>query len=535
MRSLAPLPHVREGRTFVPRIEASVSRSRRLVLVCLGVMMAFLVLLGLEGGLRLVGFGKSYPLFIPVEDAPGYLRANPDVVRRFMTDEAKTPNLCIRPVYFESEKRPSTLRIFVQGSSTAEGYPYGYGASPAGMLQQRLQRTFPERRVEVITTAMCAVNTYTLLDFVDEIIDQHPDAVLIYAGHNEYLGLLGVGSGFSAGRRRAAVRAFLMMRDLRIFQLLRNVVSGRPQETKEQSNRTLMATIAREKRIPYGSALFERGLDQYRANLDAILARYQKAKIPVFIGTVVSNERDQPPFISGHREGTDASAWRRHFESGVRALEAGDAAATLEAVDRAIEMDDAPAQGHFLRARALDRMGRYREARQAYLAAKDRDELRFRAPEAINDIIRKILSLVEHDFDMKGVRVHIDLDSGVPDTQVNENEIAQVILNLANNAIDSMPAGGDLRVSTKFDESSERICIEVHDTGCGIKETDRTRVFEPFFTTKEVGKGTGLGLSICYKIVENHLGSIEFDSVIAKGTTFRVYLPAKVHTEVGVG
>jgi len=154
---------------------------------------------------------------------------------------------------------------------------------------------------------------------------------------------------------------------------------------------------------------------------------------------------------------------------------------------------------------------------------------------SINDIIRKILSLVEHDFDMKGVRVHIDLDSGVPDTQVNENEIAQVILNLANNAIDSMPAGGDLRVSTKFDESSERICIEVHDTGCGIKETDRTRVFEPFFTTKEVGKGTGLGLSICYKIVENHLGSIEFDSVIAKGTTFRVYLPAKVHTEVGVG
>ncbi len=51
-------------------------------------------------------------------------------------------------------------------------------------------------------------------------------------------------------------------------------------------------------------------------------------------------------------------------------------------------------------------------------------------------------------------------------------------------------------------------------------------MFEPFFTTKEVGKGTGLGLSICYKIVENHLGSIEFDSVIGKGTTFLVHLPA---------
>jgi signal transduction histidine kinase len=153
----------------------------------------------------------------------------------------------------------------------------------------------------------------------------------------------------------------------------------------------------------------------------------------------------------------------------------------------------------------------------------------------INDIIRKMLSLVEHDFEMKGVRLHLDLDSKVPPTRVNENEIAQVILNLANNAADSMPSGGDLDVATYYDEATDRICISVHDTGCGIKESDRTRVFEPFFTTKEVGKGTGLGLSISYKIVENHLGSIEFDTALNKGTTFRVYLPTNVKTEVGVG
>src|SRR5438552_3400809 len=147
---------------------------------------------------------------------------------------------------------------------------------------------------------------------------------------------------------------------------------------------------------------------------------------------------------------------------------------------------------------------------------------------SINGIIRKILSLVEHDFEMKGVHVQMDLDSKVPHTRVNENEIAQVILNLANNAADSMPDGGELRVATSYDEPSDRIGIVVHDTGCGIKESDRTRVFEPFFTTKEVGKGTGLGLSICYKIVENHLGSIEFDTFIGKGTTFRVHLPVRV-------
>jgi signal transduction histidine kinase len=153
----------------------------------------------------------------------------------------------------------------------------------------------------------------------------------------------------------------------------------------------------------------------------------------------------------------------------------------------------------------------------------------------INDIIRKILSLVEHDFEMKSVRLQLDLDTAIPTTRANENEIAQVILNLANNAADSMPAGGDLDVATRYDEATDRICISMHDTGCGIKESDRTRVFEPFFTTKEVGKGTGLGLSISYKIVENHLGSLEFDTTLNQGTTFRVYLPANTKAEVSVG
>jgi len=151
----------------------------------------------------------------------------------------------------------------------------------------------------------------------------------------------------------------------------------------------------------------------------------------------------------------------------------------------------------------------------------------------INDIVRKILSLVQHDFEMKGVRVHIELAANVPPTLVNENEIAQVIMNLANNAGDSMPNGGDLYVSTKYSEDSDEIQIAVRDTGYGIKESDRNRVFEPFFTTKEVGKGTGLGLSICYKIVENHSGSIDFDTAIGQGTTFRVHLPAKAEVRVG--
>lgn len=365
------------------------TRGRLRAFALLAFLLPFALLLLLEAGLSLAGFGQSYPLFVPVPDAPDYLRDNHHVVRRFMADESKTPRLWLRPVYFERRKGPDTVRIFVQGGSTAEGYPYGYVASPAGMLQQRLQRTFPEKKIEVVTTAMSAVNSYTLLDFSEDILEHEPDAVVIYAGHNEYVGLLGVGSGYSVGRLRPVVLTFLRLRETKIFQLAQRAAAALRPET-ERRTRTLMATIVAEKNIPYGSSLYRRGLDQYRANLSALLARYRKAGVPVFIGTVVSNERDQAPFVSSHAPSADLEAWRRHFDAGREALESGDAVAALREFDAAVAVDDLHAESHYRRGQALDRLRRYREARQAYLAAKDRDELRFRAPEEINGVLREV-------------------------------------------------------------------------------------------------------------------------------------------------
>lgn len=373
---------------------AARSAVKRRIFIFLTLLLPLLALALLEGGLRLAGFGQTHPLFVPVSGAEDYLRVNRNVVRRFMVREEDTPNLWIRPVFFEREKSSDTFRVFVQGGSSAEGYPYGYPASPTALLDQRLQRTFPDRNVEVVTTAMSAVNTYTLLDFQEEILEQEPDAVVIYAGHNEYVGLLGVGSGFSVGRRRPVVLSFLAVKDWRIFQLVRRAVQKlTPEPPKGDEDRTLMARIVAEKRIPLGSPLYHRGLEQLRANLTDLLAGYRRAGVPVWIGTLASNERDQPPFVSGHRPGiseADMEAWSRHFMTGLEALQAEEPETALEELDRAVAIDHFPAEGHFRRGKALDALGRHREARRAYLAAKDRDELRFRAPEDLQEILREV-------------------------------------------------------------------------------------------------------------------------------------------------
>ena len=97
----------------------------RWLFYCILVSIPLLFFVLLEGGLRLAGFGQTWPLFIPLDRAPDYLVANPEVVKRFVADQSRTPYVKILPMPFPNHKEPGTFRVFVQGGSTAAGWPYG--------------------------------------------------------------------------------------------------------------------------------------------------------------------------------------------------------------------------------------------------------------------------------------------------------------------------------------------------------------------------------------------------------------------------
>ncbi|ADP72229.1 multi-sensor hybrid histidine kinase [Rhodomicrobium vannielii ATCC 17100] len=129
--------------------------------------------------------------------------------------------------------------------------------------------------------------------------------------------------------------------------------------------------------------------------------------------------------------------------------------------------------------------------------------------------------------------------------KADEGQIFQVIMNLAVNARDAMPEGGDITISTanvsereslllkeRGVERGEYVTVEVRDSGTGIKPEHLEKIFDPFFSTKEVGKGTGLGLSTVYGIVKQTGGTILVDSEMGKGSSFRIFLPRYVETEL---
>lgn len=326
-------------------------RTPRWLLVLVTVLLPF-VLLGLaEAGLRLGGYGRDLePLFIDAPGAPGYRQASPRAVLRLVADPAHAPSVTIETTYFRAGKPDEGFRVVVQGASSAAGFPYGLGASLAGALEQRLRRTWPEREIEVLQTAMAAVNSYALVDFARDILAERPDAIVIYIGHNEYLGILGVGSTMRIASAPWVTRAFLAVRELRLFQLLQALSPAvtRPAGEAVGEDATLMARVAGEHSIPLDSTLFRRGLAQFEHNLEVLLETYRRADVPVFIGTIASNERDQPPFAGKVAHET------------------------------------------FSQARQLEVAGDAEAARQAYRSARDLDELRFRAPSQFNDIIRSV-------------------------------------------------------------------------------------------------------------------------------------------------
>ena len=149
----------------------------------------------------------------------------------------------------------------------------------------------------------------------------------------------------------------------------------------------------------------------------------------------------------------------------------------------------------------------------------------------LNQLLRETLVLVNKQLQRAKVETSLELAANLPLIHVVPDQIKQVFLNLILNAIDAMPTGGALRLTTCYLPNDNVVMVSLTDTGRGIPAKILDRIYEPFFTTKEAG--TGLGLSISYSIVEAHGGHIEAQSQVGAGSAFAVYLPIGAESDDG--
>jgi hypothetical protein len=157
-------------------------------------------------------------------------------------------------------------------------------------------------------------------------------------------------------------------------------------------------------------------------------------------------------------------------------------------------------------------------------------------PIQANAVIQEATTIISHQKGFQRIKLRLNLDNSLPTIMADEGLLQQVFINLLINAMDAMPEGGDLSVSSEYRSEgnygpldytlpAEGITIVVKDSGVGIDQKHLNKIFDPFYTTKSPGKGTGLGLSVCHRIIESLGGVITVQSIPGKGTTFAIMLP----------
>jgi signal transduction histidine kinase len=153
---------------------------------------------------------------------------------------------------------------------------------------------------------------------------------------------------------------------------------------------------------------------------------------------------------------------------------------------------------------------------------------RYRRPLDLNQVVRESLSLIRLRLEARGVTVVEQYALDLPILLLDERCMTQVVFNLANNALEAMPDGGTLTISTE--RQGQDAILRLADTGTGIAPEHLPRIFEPFFTTRPVGEGAGLGLAVSLGCVQDHGGWIEVESQLGQGSTFTVWLPLEAQS-----
>ena len=346
--------------------------------------------LGLEGALRLAGFGRPAGFLIP-DDQPGYVRTNPDFAGLFLPG-----NFELRPLNFRVaiRKPADTVRIVVLGESAAQGIPvphFGFAAQ----LRAQLRARYPGKNVEILNTGIVAINSHVIYQIARDLAAFSPDLFVVYAGNNEVVGPYGPGCAYLSDMPPLwLIRLSVGVRSTRTGQLLGAVLSrlgARSRPPAEWGGMSMFVDHA----VGGDDPRLETVYRNFAENLRDVVRVATNAGAKTLLCTVVSNLKDCAPLLSLHRPGlapADLAAWQQAFERGRIGWLLDDAAAARPALQEALRLDPQYADTSFMLGTLELEAGDLDGARQHLLAAAHWDALRFRPDPRINEIIREVAS-----------------------------------------------------------------------------------------------------------------------------------------------
>jgi tetratricopeptide (TPR) repeat protein len=358
------------------------------------IILPILILVFLELILRLFDLNSPPPLFVENRvNGKVVNQLNQNFAHRYF-DPNKVPVPGLYPETIEQDKGVNTVRIFALGGSTTEGFPFGFQVPYPAQLKYLLVEKFPQLKIEMVNAGISAINSFSVLDMLPEIIEQSPDMILIYMGHNEFYGAYGSGSTLSIGNSGSIIRFYLKIQKFHLVQLIKKIISQILTPAQQEGKRkTLMEQVIADYSIEFRSDKYQHTVKNFQDNLEMILEQCSTAGIPVFISNLISNIRDMPPFASKMPEDLIIQVrqkYDRSIQSGERLYKSGRYSESLEELNTAFQIDSSSAALWYKIGRNYLTLGNLRLAEKYLYGAKERDLIRFRASEEINALIEKV-------------------------------------------------------------------------------------------------------------------------------------------------
>ncbi len=361
----------------------------------------------LELILQTVGFGKNYDFIIEGigKDKSGkkslnsqyialhYFHHLPIKIHALFQD-----NPWFADTEFSQQKPANTYRIFLVGASTTRGFPYSHReTSYSGFVDKILHDLHPTRKIEVINAGYDALSSFGVLDVVRQVIDESPDLIIVYSGHNEFIGHFGVNSSVNVGHNRPLIRLILRLHASRLYLLNELMVLKLQSISKplpsQNSGINLFKLMLNKDRVHWDDELHAVAENNYVMNLQEIADLGKRKGVSLLFSTLVSNLKDFSPLQSEFSPSTSNKNREVIFsrlQFAQEAIEHKNFKKAIEFLSASRNLDPHYAQTHFVLAQAYEAASEFAQAREEYQLAREYDKIHLRSCLKLNRTIRRL-------------------------------------------------------------------------------------------------------------------------------------------------
>ena len=368
------------------------------------IVIGIVILLILEGGLRLSNFGSQFDFILKGSNTNTPLKYSLNTqyiaLHYFSHLKVDLEKIFTTSPWFPDtvflQKKKQSFRIFSLGASTTRGFPFTKRTiSYSGFLGNILADVIPDKKVEIINAGYDALSSFAVLDIFKKTIKYDPDLIIVYTGHNEFIGHFGTSSTVNIGKNRLLIESIISLQNSKLFLLNKLAFFKINSFFRKKSTApvNLFQTMLRKSKVTWTESDHELTEKNYRLNLTEMANLAQKNGIRLIFSSLTSNLSDFSPIKPEFDNSTSIQSQKKIrslLSKGISFMNENKTEEAIQTNKKALELDINFAESHYNLGKAYETASNYELAQSHFELARDFDKLHLRSCTKLNNIIEEV-------------------------------------------------------------------------------------------------------------------------------------------------